>query len=67
MEADLPITIQTGQSDRIRLTKKFNPYGNNFAVDRIDLKKLVEEVVGLEEITVAGHRHGQRSGRGVRR
>ena len=50
MEADLPFTIRTRQSDRIRLTKKFNPYGNDFVVDRIDLEKIVEEVVGLEEI-----------------
>ena len=32
--------------------KKYNPYGDDFVVDRIDLKKIVEEVVVLEEITV---------------
>ena len=36
-----------------RLTKKYNPYGDEFVVDRIDLKKIVEEVVGLEELTVS--------------
>ena len=36
-----------------RLTKKYNPYGDDFGVDRIDLKKIVEEVVGLEEITLS--------------
>ena len=52
-ESDFPFTIQTRQSDRTRLTKKYNPYGDDFLVDRIDLKKIVEEVVGLEEITVS--------------
>ena len=52
-EPDLPFTIQTRQSDRTRVTKKYNPYGDDFLVDRIDLKKIVEELVVLEEITVS--------------
>ena len=52
LELDLPFTIQTRQNDRTRSKKKYNPYGDNFVVDRIDLKKIGEEVVGLEEITV---------------
>ena len=53
LEPDLPFTIQTRQSDRTKLTKKYNPYGDDFVVDRIDLKKIVEDVMGLEEITVS--------------
>ena len=53
LQTDLPFTIQTRQSDRTRLTKKYNPYRDEFLVDRIDLKKIVEELVGLEEITVS--------------
>ena len=53
MEPDLPFTIQTRQSDRTRHTKKYNPFGDDFVVDRIDLRKIVEEVVWLEEITVS--------------
>ena len=53
MEPDLPFTIQTRQKDGMRTRKKYNPYGDDFVVDRIDLKKIVEEVVGLEEITVS--------------
>ena len=53
LERDLPFTIQTQQSDRTKLTKKYNPYGDDFLVDRIDLKKIVEEVLGLEEKTVS--------------
>ena len=31
----------------------YKPYGDNFVVDRTDLKKIVENSVGLEEITVS--------------
>ena len=50
LEADLPFAMQTRQSDRQSITKKCNPYGDYFIVDRIDLKKISEELVGLEEI-----------------
>ena len=53
LEPDLPFTIQTRQKDGTRPRRKYNPYGDEFVVDRIDLKKIVEEVVGLEEITVS--------------
>ena len=53
LEPDLPFTIQTQQNDRTRSKKKYNPYGDDFVVDTIDLKKIVEEVVDLEEITVS--------------
>ena len=53
MEPDLPFTVQTRQKDGTRPRKKYNPNGDDFVVDRIDLKKIVEEVVGLEEITVS--------------
>ena len=32
LEPDLPFTIQTRQSKRTRLTKKYNPYGDDFVV-----------------------------------
>ena len=50
LEPDLPFAIQTRQSEKQRITKKYNPYGDGFIVDRIDLKKIAEELVGLEEI-----------------
>ena len=53
MEPDLPFTIQTRQKDGTRPRKKYNPYGDDFVVDRIDLKRIVEEVVRLEEINVS--------------
>ena len=53
LEPDLPLTIQTRQNDGKRPKKKYNPYGDDFVVDRLDLEKIVEEVVGLEGITVS--------------
>ena len=53
LEPDNSFTIQTRQSERTRFTKKYNPYGDDFVVDRMELKKKVEELVGLEEITVS--------------
>ena len=53
LEPDLPFTMRTRQKDGTRPRKKYNPYGDDFVVDRIDLKRIVEEVVGLEEITVS--------------
>ena len=53
LEPDLPFTIQTRQNDITRSKKKYNPYGDEFVVDRVDLKKIVEEVIGLEDITVS--------------
>ena len=53
LDPDLPFTIQTRQNNRTRSKKKYNPYGDDFVVDRIYLKKIGEEVVGLEEITVS--------------
>ena len=53
LEPDLPLTIQTRQNAGTRPRKKYNPYGDDFVVDRIYLKKIVEDVVGLEEITVS--------------
>ena len=47
MESDLPFTMQTRQSDRTRTART---YADNLVVDRIDLKKIVEELMGLEEI-----------------
>ena len=53
MEPHLQLTIQTRQNDKTRPRKKYNPYGDNFVVDRIDLTKIGEKVMGLEEITVS--------------
>ena len=51
LEADLPFTLRTRKGDGKRPRKNYNRYGDDFVVDKIDLKKIVEEVVGLESIT----------------
>ena len=53
LEPDLPFTIQTRQGDGRRPRKKYNHYCDDFLVDRMDLKKIVEEMFGLESITVS--------------
>ena len=53
LEPDRPFTIQTRQKDMTRSRKNYNLYGDDFVVDRIGLKKIVEAVVGLEGITVS--------------
>ena len=53
LKPHLPFTIQNRQNDGTRPKKKYNPYGDNFVVDRIDLKNIVAEVVGLEGIKVS--------------
>ena len=52
-EPDLSFSMQTRHNERARPATKYKPYGDNFIVDRIDLKKIVEELVGLEEITAS--------------
>ena len=53
MDPDLPFTMQTRQGDGKRPRKKYNRYGDDYVVDKIDLEKIVEEVVGLESIRVS--------------
>ena len=53
LEPDLRFTTQTRQKDGARPRNKYNPYDDDFVVDRIDLRKIVEEMVGLEGITVS--------------
>ena len=53
LEPDLLLAKKTRQSDRTRLTKMYNPYGDDFVMDMIDLKKIEEDLVGLEEVTVS--------------
>ena len=46
MEPDLPFSMQTRQGPQRNITLT----GDDIVVDTIDLKKIVEELVGLEEI-----------------
>ena len=50
MEPDLLFSMLTRQNDKTRPAKKYILYGDDFVMDRIDLKKIMEDVVCLEEI-----------------
>ena len=56
MDPDLPFTIQTRTNDRTRSKKKYNPYGDDFVVDRIDLKKIGEEPLITKTLSHTIHR-----------
>ena len=49
LEPNILFSMQTRQNERARHAEKYNPYGDDFIVDRIDPKKIVEELVGLQE------------------
>ena len=60
MELDLAFLMQTRQSEKTRPAKKNNPHGDDFVVDRIDLKKIVEELVGHSRRDTSVTRHRRR-------
>ena len=53
IEPDLPFSMQTRQKERTRNAKKFIPCGDDFVVDRIDIKNIVADLLGLEEMPVS--------------
>ena len=42
--------MQTRHSDMLRPAKKNNPYRDDYGLDRIELKRIVGDIVGLEEL-----------------
>ena len=62
LEPVLPFTIQTRQSDKTKLKKKYNPYGDDFVVDRIDSGRIGGT---RRNNSVTRHRHSRRPRRGV--
>ena len=53
MEPDLPFSMQTRQIGRKRAARKYSLLWDDFVVDRIDLKMVVENLLGQEEITAS--------------
>ena len=49
---DFPFTMETRQSKKGRNKKKYNPYGEDFVIDRIVLSDMMESLVGLDEVAV---------------
>ena len=52
VQPDFPLTMETRQSKKGRNKKKYNPYGEDFVIDRIFLSDLMESLVGLDERAV---------------
>ena len=52
VELDFPLTMETRQSKRGRDKRKYNPYGEDFFVDRNILVDVTDAIVGLDEIAV---------------
>ena len=48
---DFPLTMETRQTIG-KNKKKYNPYGENFVIDRIVLSDMMESLVGLDEVAV---------------
>ena len=52
VQPDFRFTMETRQSKKGRNKKKYNPYGEDFVIDRIVLSDMMESLVGLDEVAV---------------
>ena len=52
VQPDLPFTMETRQGKKGKNKKKYNPYGEDFVVDRIVLSDMMDSLVGLDEVAV---------------
>ena len=52
IQPDFPLTMETRQSKRGKNKKKYNPYGEDFFVDRIVVGDMMDSLVGLDEVAV---------------
>ena len=51
-QPDFPLTMETCQSKRGKNKKKYNPYGEDFVVDRIVVSHMMDSLVGLDEVAM---------------
>ena len=49
---DFPFTMETRQSKRGKSKKKYNPYGEDFVIDRIIFSNMMDSLVGLDKVVV---------------
>ena len=52
IQSGFPLTMETRQSKKGRDKKKYNPYGEDFVIDRIVLSDMMESLAGLDEVAV---------------
>ena len=48
----LSLTLETRQSKRGKNEKKYNPYGEDYVVDRIVVSDVMDSLVGLDEVAM---------------
>ena len=54
IQPDFPLTTETRQSKKGKNQKKYNPYGEDFVVDRIVVSDVIDSLVGLDEVAMLG-------------
>ena len=52
VQPDFPFTMETRQIWKGRNKEKYNPYGEDFVIDRIVLSDMMESLVGMDEVAV---------------
>ena len=52
VQPGLFFTMETRRSKRGKSKKKYNPYGEDFVIDRIVLSDMMDSLVGLDEVVV---------------
>ena len=52
IKPDFPLTMEKRQSKRGKNQKKYNPYGEDFVVDRIVVSDVIDSLVGLDEVAM---------------
>ena len=52
VQPDLPFTMETRQGKKGRNKKKYNPYGEDFVIDRIVLRDMMDSLMGLDEVAM---------------
>ena len=52
IQPDFPLTMETRQSKRGRDKKKYDPYGEDFVIERIVLSDMMESLKVLDEVAV---------------
>ena len=51
-QPDSPFAMETRQSKKGKNKKKYNPYGEDFVIDRIVLSDMMDSLLGLDEVVV---------------
>ena len=52
MQPGFPFTMETRQGKKVKNKKKYNPYGEDFVIDRIVLSDMKDSLGGLDEVVV---------------